>query len=114
MHKQNKLKITANNNNSHTHTAMPRNDNDVAAARDEVVIGVWTNTLPASVEQMLKAKYTATGSYYADLTCLHNQYMTALTVFDRLGITHPDAPDLSDAKKLEAIEIAKGLVKDSA
>ena len=89
----------------------PFSDNDVAAMRDKVVIGVWTNTLPEGVEEMLKAKCTATGSFYSDLTNLHNQYMTALTVFAEAGITRPaEAPELSDADKLQAIEFAKGIV----
>eukprot|EP01047_Picozoa_sp_COSAG01_P058909 COSAG01_NODE_7003_length_3397_cov_2.773802_1_plen_56_part_10 len=35
---------------------------DVAAARDEFVKAVWTNTLPAAVTQDLRSRATATGT----------------------------------------------------
>ena len=72
-------------------------DQQVASLRDGVVLSVWTNTLAQELEQKLKSETTATGTFYSDLTNLHNQYMTALTVFAKAGITRPsDAPDLSD------------------
>ena len=38
----------------HTKANMPGESNDVAILRDNVVTGVWTNTLPFEVEEMLK------------------------------------------------------------
>ena len=76
--------------------------------RDEIVIAVWTGTLPEHIEQDLKARTTSTGTWYSDLTVLHNQYMTAFTVLAKAGYARSnDALELSDADKLRAIEIAK-------
>ena len=90
-------------------------DQEVAAMRDEVVTMIWTNTLPAYFEQKLKEEPTSTGgTFYSDLTSLHNQYMTALTVLAKAGYTRSDnASELSDADKLQAIEIAKTLLTAS-
>ena len=89
-------------------------DQEVAAMRDEVVTMIWTNTLPAYFEQKLKEEPTSTGTFYSELTSLHNQYMTALTVLAKAGCTRPDdASELSDADKLQAIEIAKTLLTAS-
>ena len=86
-------------------------DQEVAAMRDEIVIGVWMDTLPPAIEQDLKARASSTGTWYDDLTGLQNQYMTALTVLAKAGYTRSDdASELSDADKLQAIEIAKTLL----
>jgi len=86
-------------------------DQEVATVRDEIVIGVWMGTLPPTIEQDLKTRTTSTGTWYDDLTSLPNQYMTALTVLAQAGYARSDdASELSDADKLQAIEIAKTLL----
>ena len=85
--------------------------NNTYNMRDKVVIAVWTNTLPVGLEATLKAETTPTGSIYSDLTSLHNQYMTALTALATAGITRPaNASNLTDAGKLQVIDIAKELM----
>ena len=88
---------------------------EVGAIRDEIVIAVWTDSLPREVENQLKAERTADGTFFSELTGLHNQYMTALTVFAKAGITRPtNASEPSTAQKLRAIEIAKSMVTGHA
>ena len=91
-------------------------DQEVAAMRDKIVIGVWMGTLPPAIEQDLKTRTTSTGTWYDDLTGLQNQYMTALTVLAQAGFSRSDdAPELSDDTKQQAIAIAKDLVaRDTA
>ena len=92
-------------------------DQVVAAARDEIVIGVWMGTLPPTIEQDLKTRTTSTGTWYDDLTGLQNQYMTALNVLAQAGWTPTEPlPGLvSDDNKQQAIAIAKTLVaRDTA
>jgi len=92
-------------------------DQEVAAMRDEIVIGVWMDTLPPAIEQDLKARASSTGTWYDDLTGLQNQYMTALNVLAQAGWTPTEPlPGLvSDDNKQQAIAIAKTLVaRDTA
>ena len=88
-------------------------DFDASALRDRIVIGVWTNTLPAGVEQDLKRRTTSTGTWFSDLTGLHNQYLTALTVLAEAGLRREDTTDIDPpyADKMSTIEIAQGLLQ---
>ena len=92
-------------------------DQEVAAVRDEIVIGVWMGTLPPTIEQDLKTRTTSTGTWYDDLTSLPNQYMTALTVLAQAGWMPTESlPGLvSNDNKQQAIAIAKTLIaRDTA
>lgn len=90
-------------------------DLDLATAAYEVITAVWTETLPAFVEQDLRSRATSTGTFYDDLLSLHNQYNTALTVLaQEYGITRPaDAPDMSDHKKWEVIMMARSMLTET-
>eukprot|EP01043_Picozoa_sp_COSAG02_P018701 COSAG02_NODE_880_length_16242_cov_5.512946_3_plen_716_part_00 len=91
--------------------APPEPELDVSTMRDRIVIGVWTDTLPAHVEQDLKARTTSTGTWFSDLTGLDNQYMTALTVLAAFGYSLTDPSKLAYADKMSTIEIAQGLLR---
>jgi hypothetical protein len=80
----------------------------------EFITAVWTKTLPAEVEQDLRSRATATGTFYDDLLCLHNQYDTALAVLAEHGITRAaDAPDMSDHDKRKLIIIARSMLTET-
>jgi hypothetical protein len=89
---------------------MPSTVQNVAAARDEFVKAVWTNTLPAAVTQDLRSRETATGTMYDDLLSLNNQYYTALTVLAEHGVTRAGGAE-PDKRKL--IMIARSILTDS-
>ena len=77
-------------------------DLDLATATYEVITAVWTETLPAFVEQDLRSRATSTGTWYDDLLSLQNQYNTALTVLaQEYGITRP--ADASSTNQNESL-----------
>ena len=80
----------------------------------EFITAVWTKTLPAEVEQDLRSRATATGTFYDDLLCLHNQYDTALAILAERGITRAaDAGEMSDHDKRTLIMVAQSMLIDT-
>jgi hypothetical protein len=92
---------------------MPSTVQNVAAARDEFVKAVWTNTLPASVAQDLRSRATTTGTMYDDLLSLDNQYYTALTVLAEHGVTRAGGAEPDNHTKRTAIMTARSMLTDS-
>eukprot|EP01047_Picozoa_sp_COSAG01_P003915 COSAG01_NODE_122_length_25212_cov_25.945646_29_plen_99_part_00 len=92
---------------------MPSTVQDVAAARDEFVTAVWTDTLPTAVEQDLRSHATATGTMYHDLLSLNNQYYTALTVLAEHGITSAGNIEPDNHTKRMAIMTARSMLTNS-